>query len=385
LDECIFRSNKSLSITTLSRLDLIHEWRDLSAWLIEIMLTHSIGCLTRRKKVICTDGRRRVQRIDHFPDSLHANRLINIEERPFQRITKALLGKGSTVRHAVTHYPSPPPEGDGSTSESNPTAEQLQSFREHILLDFAVLESSIIRIQLVHTSNERERQRFAAEKAKILHTAQAVRDNTLELRTRLADAQRILQLRKGYDEIAGKILDDQKLKSRDETRAEIEKLEGEIEDLQQESAEFEGTWLSRREQFDKLTAEGLAMLRLIKGIKDEPEEADKDEDMEDEEGEDGSKAHASRAGSEGPDNRTPRPGEHGDSTPLPDHGETEDAAPVNRLLEVDDGLRNGSRIASPLSRAVDVEDDVDMTDSVMPTLDPAAVNTSQIGDNMQDD
>jgi hypothetical protein len=327
----------------------------------------------------------RAQRVDFVPDSLHANRLINIEERPFQRITKALLGKGSTVRHAVTYYPSPPPEGDDSTQGANPTAEQLQSFREHILLDFAALESSIVRIQLVHTSNERERQRFAAEKAKIIHTAQAVRDNTLELRTRLAEAQHVLQLRKGYDEIAGRILDDQKLKSRDETRAEIEKLEGEIEDLQQESAEFGGTWVSRREQFDKLTVEGQAMLRLIKGIKDEPEEADKDEDMEDEEGEDGSKAHASRADSEGPDNRTPRSGEQGDTTPLPDHGEAEDAAPVNRLLEVDDGLRSGSRIASPLSRATEVEDDVDMADPTMPALDPSAANNSRIEDNMQDD
>jgi hypothetical protein len=215
----------------------------------------------------------------------------------------------------------------------------------------------------------------------------------LELRTRLAEAQRILQLRKGYDEIAGRILDDQKLKSRDETRTEIEKLEGEIEDLQQESAEFEGTWASRREQFDKLTAESQAMLRLIKGIKDDPEDADKDEDMEDEEGDEGSKAHASRADSEGPDRRTPRSGEQGDSTPIPEHDEAEESAPINRFLEVDDSTRAGSRVASPLSKAADIEDDVDMTDPVMSTLDATAATTtsanlpndSHNGDDMHDD
>ncbi|KAF1820807.1 uncharacterized protein K489DRAFT_323240 [Dissoconium aciculare CBS 342.82] len=356
---------------------------------------HSRGYLTRRKRVSkLTACRVRLLYIDAdiFSDSLHANRLINIEERPFQRISKALLGKGSTVRHAVTHYPSPPPEDDGVATEDIPTAGQLESFREHILLDFAALESSIIRIQLVHTSNERERQRFAAEKAKIMHTAQAVRENTLELRTRLAEAQRILQLRKGYDEIAGRILDDQKLKSRDETRTEIEKLEGEIEDLQQESAEFEGTWASRREQFDKLTAESQAMLRLIKGIKDDPEDADKDEDMEDEEGDEGGKAHASRADSEGPDRRTPRSGEQGDSTPIPEHDEAAESAPINRFLEVDDSTRAGSRATSPLSKVADTEGDVDMTDTVMSTLDATAPttsanlpNTSHNGDDMLDD
>ena len=114
-------------------------------------------------------------------DALHANRLINIEERPFQRISKSLLGKTSTIRNAVTHYPSPPPDEEDETSPKIHDATQLQAFREHILLDFAALESSLVRIQLIHTSNERERERFAAEKAKILSTAQAVRENTLKI------------------------------------------------------------------------------------------------------------------------------------------------------------------------------------------------------------
>lgn len=301
-----------------------------------------------------------------FPDALHASRLINIEERAFQRVSKALLGKGSTIRPAAAHYPSPPPESEDVEGDGHPSADQLQSFREHVLLDFAALESSIIRIQLIHTSNDRERQRFAAEKAKILETAQAVRDNTIELRAQLAEAQRILELRKGYDELANKILDDQKLRSRDESRQEIEKLEKEIEDLQNESGEYEGTWVTRREQYDRLTSEGSAMIRLIRGIKDEPEDGDKDEETE--EGEDG-KDQPSRAGSEAPDGRTPRPNDLGDSTPMPDHGETQSSTPANKFLEIDDIPRNSSRVASPLSQPVDHDADTDMMDPNVTSLD----------------
>lgn len=262
----------------------------------------------------------------------------------------------------------------------------MQTFREHILLDFAALESSLVRIQLIHTSNEKERDRFAAEKAKILSTAQAVRENTLKLRTQLAEAQKVLKLRKGYDSLASKILDDQKLKSRDETRSEIMKLEKEIEDLEEESAEYEGTWVSRREQFDRLIAEGQAMLRLIKGIKDESEEADKDEEMDDDEG---TKEHASRLDSEGPDDRTPRPAELGDATPLPDHGEGGASTPANKSLDVDDLPRTGSRIVSPLSRPTETDDDVDMAepvlslDSATPSARATGLASTEVTDDME--
>lgn len=231
-----------------------------------------------------------------------------------------------------------------------------------MLLDFAALESSILRIQLIQSSNQRERERYAAEKAKILETAQAVRDNTVELRTQLEDAQRMLELRKGYDELAGKILDDKKLRSRVDCQTEIDKLDKEIEDLQQESAEYETTWAGRREQFDKVVAEGEAMRRLIKGIKDEPEHADGDEDMED--GDDGTKGENSRMGTPAPDGRTPM--REGGETPRPvsrDAGGATPARPVNRLLEVEDGTRAYSRATSPSRRQPgEAQADVEMAE-----------------------
>lgn len=257
--------------------------------------------------------------------------------------------------------PSPPPDGeDIAVPEDNGDVLRRQKFREDILLDFAALESSILRIQLIQLSNQRERERYAAEKASILKTAQAVKDNTMELRAQLVEAQRVLELRKGYDELATKLIDPKKLKPRAETTEDIERLEKEIEDLEQESSDYEGIWVTRREAFDRVVSEGQAMIRVIKGIKDELE-PEKDESMEDgEDGEMDTKGERSRMGSPAPGSRTPMPNEISEVTPLPEVGESSPARPANKFLEVDDTTRGSSRTGSPLMQAatepaVDVE------------------------------
>ncbi|KAK4548766.1 hypothetical protein LTR36_008539 [Oleoguttula mirabilis] len=301
-------------------------------------------------------------------DALHATRLLGVEERPFQRVTRSLLSKDSLLRELPKQLPSPPPEGEEEQQQASAQDEAFKrlKFREEVLLDFAALESSILRVQLIQSSNQRERERYAAEKAKILETAQAVRDNTVELRGQLEEAQRMLELRKGYDELAGKILDDKKVKSRDECQTEIEKLEKEIEDLQHESGEYETTWVGRREQFDKVVAEGEAMVRLIKGIKDDPEAEKDDEGMED--GEEGTKGESSRTGTPAAGGRTPMP--DGGETPMLGSGEAGDATPArpaNRLLEIDDATRSSSRVASPSRHAAETPGDVEMAESALGT------------------
>ncbi|KAH9845854.1 Tho complex subunit 7 [Teratosphaeria destructans] len=225
-------------------------------------------------------------------DALHTtSRLLLAEERPFQQLSDKLLGPQSLLR-----YPPAKPADDAQPLDPDLESFKRQKFREEVLLRFSALESSLLRIQLVQSSNQRERERYAAEKAKILETAQAVRDNTLELRTQLAAAQEVLQLRKGYDELAGKILDDKKLKSRDDCQKDIETLEREIADLQQESAEYENTWQLRREQFDRIVVEGENMVKVIKGIKD---------DVDEEGGEECAKGESSFAGTPANGGRTP--------------------------------------------------------------------------------
>lgn len=313
-------------------------------------------------------------------DALHATRLLAVEERPFQRVQRSLLGKDSLLRYIPRQQPTPPPQGDDAPETDFETeAARRQRFREEVLLDFAALESSILRIQLIYSSNQRERERYAAEKARILETAQAVRDNTVELRSLLEEAQKVLLLRKGYDELAGKILDDRKLKSREECSIEIVGLEKEIEELEQESADYETTWVGRREQFDKVVAEGEAMVRLIKGIKDTPEHGDgeEDENMED----DATRGENSRLGSPAPDGRTPRRADGGE-TPVPasiEDGERTSARPVNKFLDVDDATRLSSRAASP-SRVTEEQagPDVEMSEPTV-TVDAAAPRTAVPG------
>ncbi|KAK1062236.1 hypothetical protein LTR12_017309 [Friedmanniomyces endolithicus] len=305
-------------------------------------------------------------------DALHATRLLGVEERPFQRVQRALLGKDSLLRSLPRQQlPSPPPEGEDTTPPDSASEEKFLRFRDEILLDFAALESSILRIRLIHSSNERERERYAAEKAKILETAQAVRDNTIELRQQLVESQRVLELRKGYDELAAKISDDKKIKSREECTQEITALEKEIEELERESAEYETTWVGRREQFDRVVKEGEAMVRLIKGLKDEvePEQMEGEEDQHTmDEGDDATRGESSRLGTPVPEGRTPMRVDDGGQTPMISSAEIGDGTPVrpiNRFLEVDDAVTRGSsRAASPVLQAVDPTADVEMAETL---------------------
>jgi hypothetical protein len=185
----------------------------------------------------------------------------------------------------------------------------------------------------------------------------------------------VLELRKGYDELAAKLIDPRKLKSRGETREDISKLEKESEDLEQESSDFESVWLGRREAFDRVVGEGRTLVKVIKGIKDEPE-PEKDDAMD--EGEDGvgTKGERSRMGTPQPGDGTPMPGERapmvGGSTPLPgdlgsqtplgESGEGEERA-VNKFLDVE-GMGSGtgasSQLGSPALQPEDGQGDVEM-------------------------
>src|SRR5207248_1990822 len=186
--------------------------------------------------------------------------------------------------------------------------EDLRRFREDGILDFAAFESSIARVQFLRASNEKERQRYAAEKVKIEATAQAVRDNTAKLRLQLDEAQKTLAIRKTYDVLADKITDNKALKPRDEQHVNIEKLRTEIEDLERESKEHSQAWVDRREQFSRLVNESLRLRRLIRDEKEpepEPQSGNTEEMLDVDDGREGH----SNAG-------TPRP-DPGMLTPIP--------------------------------------------------------------------
>lgn len=178
-------------------------------------------------------------------------------------------------------------------AERQKQLEDRRQFREDALLDFAAFESSIVRIQLLLTSNTKERERYAAEKLKIQVTAQAVRDNTNELRVQLEEAQKTLALRKEYDELAEKITSNRMLRPREDQHANLDKLNAEIAGLEREGQEYAKTWAERRQQFGRIIEEGMQLRRLIR---DEKEEVERREGMEDS-GEDGEDGEDGEAGS----------------------------------------------------------------------------------------
>jgi Tho complex subunit 7 len=205
-----------------------------------------------------------------------------VEEKPFRRLTKRLLTESSPLYSLSPsgRLPKPPaePTDDDETSEEpvvdtrseeEKSSAERHQFREDVILDFAAFESSIVRIQFLRQSNEKERERYAAEKIKIEETAENVRNSTAKLRVQLDDAQKTLTIRKTYDELAEKITNNKALKPRDEQHVNLEKLRAEIEDLERESREHDQAWRERREQFGRVADEGARLRRLVRDEKEE--------------------------------------------------------------------------------------------------------------------
>jgi hypothetical protein len=209
-----------------------------------------------------------------------------------------------------------------------------------------------VRVQLLLNSNERERQRYTEEKTRILETAQVVRADNARLHDQLKEAQRVLEIRKGYDALAEEITKKASLKPRDVQQVTIEKLNAEIAELEREKEEYAKTWADRREQFGRIVEEGMQMLRLIR---DEKEEAERQEGLEDGEGSDG---EVSRSG-------TPRPSAGG-ATPMHVHDEENVGA-------------ESSTAVHPLSQVVDNAGDAQEQDTQKSsTEDAAMVNGSSV-------
>ena len=83
------------------------------------------------------------------------------------------------------------------------------------------------------------------------------------------EAQKTLEVRKTYDELAEKITNNKALKPREEQYMNLDKLRAEIEDLERESREHDLAWRERREQFARMADESARLRRLIRDEKEE--------------------------------------------------------------------------------------------------------------------
>ncbi|KAG5999003.1 hypothetical protein E4U43_002320 [Claviceps pusilla] len=235
---------------------------------------------------------------------LHKSRLLNVEEKPFKRITKRLSSISSVVSTAI-RYNVATQNGGGGGGEAGDRGGQ-SSLKEDLTLDFAAFDSSIARLQFLHDANQRERERYAADQQRILAECQAVRTSNGQLREQLESARAMLSQRKKFDDLAEKITSNRLLRPREDQLANLSKLEDECKELERESETYKETWKERREQFNRIMEEGMMLRRQIR---DEKEEVDRREGMN-EEGEDD--ADGEREGT------TPRPDPSENATPRPD-------------------------------------------------------------------
>ena len=243
-------------------------------------------------------------------NELHKARLLNIEEKTYKRVTKRLSTLNAIVVSKARQTFTPPPETNGAPTadqdarqqtslSGNQLSSDLAQMKEDITIDLVHFDCSIVRLQLLMTANERERERYAAERERIVTASQTVRDNTAELRIKLEQARATLEQRKKFDELADKITINPSLRPRAEQMSNLRKLEEEIAELEAESKTYGVTWQERRDQFAKIMDESMRLRRLIR---DEKEEVERREGMGDEAD-------------------TPRPGlASGNASPRPESG-----------------------------------------------------------------
>ena len=304
-------------------------------------------------------------------DALHKARLLNVEEKPFKRIVKRLLGPNSLLTTIPTLPPTPPPDASAADEEAAATErerkqiwDERKQFREDVLLDFAAFESSIVRMQIIHNTNAKERERYAAEKLKIEATAQEVRKNNAELRVKLEEAQKTLALRKTYDELAEKITSNRLLRPREDQNANLLKLNAEIAELEQESRDYARTWAERRAQFGRIIEEGMQLRRQIR---DEKEEVERREGMEErdeaEEGDVGSRPSGTATPRHEVEGTTPlHPGSglaaDGHLT-VDGHQQPSGKSPLHSSEHIQDSHENGPENGDDVDMAEDGEISVD--------------------------
>ncbi|KAI1645447.1 Tho complex subunit 7-domain-containing protein [Daldinia loculata] len=249
-------------------------------------------------------------------NELHKIRLLNVEEKPFKRLTKRLIAPGAFT--SPGKLPTPPPDGTNDAEANASPAIDISALKEDIMLDFEAFDAQILRLQLLGTANVQERERYAADRIRILETMESVREGNARLKAQLDEARATLAQRRKFDELADRITNNRMLRPRAEQATNLAKLAEECEDLHRESETYGATWRDRREQFERLVEEGKRLRALIR---DEKEEVERREGM-DSDAEDGEAAATPGKGGLVSGNNTPHPDSGavsgGGRTPRPD-------------------------------------------------------------------
>ncbi|KAI1451610.1 Tho complex subunit 7-domain-containing protein [Annulohypoxylon moriforme] len=341
-------------------------------------------------------------------NELHKTRLLNVEEKSFKRLTKRLVHPSAFTSPAKLLTPPPDSTTTNNGDADAAPAVDIAALKEDIILDFEAFDAQILRLQFLGTANVQERERYAADRVRILETMESVREGNARLKSQLEEARATLAQRRRFDELADKITSNRMLRPRAEQAVNLAKLAEECEDLRRESENYGLTWRERREQFERLVEEGKRLRALIR---DEKEEVERREGM-DSDAEDGEMGATPGKGGLVSGNATPRPesgavsakgdagggatpllsGSRDDRTPRPDSpgGASAATSLKPRLGDSGDFSRAGSQAPSqragsqqPRDEEPEEGEDIEMSESGTQKQDqlqgdtPMAENESQ--------
>ncbi|KAK0748244.1 Tho complex subunit 7-domain-containing protein [Apiosordaria backusii] len=237
-------------------------------------------------------------------NELHKARLLAVEEKAYKRITKRINTLYRFADPILMKEPENPPSQEDDTSSPAPTPSPVpdvttprldyQRMYQDVTLDFVAFDSSMERLQFLFTANEKDREHYAQERERIKRDIAAVRANIIHLNQKLEQAKETREQRKQFDKLADEITRNPALRTREEQKAAIRKLQEEIAELKAESSTYSDTWVERRDQFSRIMDESMRLRRLIR---DEKEEVERREGMDE--------------SNEGEAGQTPRPGTPG--------------------------------------------------------------------------
>ncbi|EPE06804.1 tho complex subunit 7 [Ophiostoma piceae UAMH 11346] len=318
-------------------------------------------------------------------EELFKTRLLNVEEKPFKRITKRLALLSRVAAQAVQEQ-TPPPDSTGSESndaEAEETkkalAAEIAQLREDVTLDFAAFDSSIARLQFLGQANTSERARYAERRQTVEDTCGNVRSNMLSLREQLEQARATLVQRQAFDVLADRITSSKTLWPRADQEATILKLEDECRQLQGESETYLSTWRERKQQFARIMDESM---KLRRQIRDEADEVERREGMDEEgEGEGAGAGSQAQTLAQAADT-TPVPtgaGTEAASTPTPAAASGQTLAPEAASFAAASREATPAVVVIPADDATPTEDeDMAMVEDGQDT--PAAVPATPLAD-----
>lgn len=267
-------------------------------------------------------------------DDLHAKRLLKFEQQPYMRVRKKLITPTNPIHEYLRRTPIDTTTSSEIVSEPEDTTEDKQAeylkslttFQQSTIHDFTLLIQNIARLQFSLTANESERTRYTTQAEQVTAQQSTIRSETASLRTNLTQAREQLEIRKGYDVQAEKVLwvdgkvGGTKSKTREELERESERLRAEIEELEREGDELNTQWAERRNGLAEVKTQTGRLRRIVRGEVEQDHDHDEDARTDADEGRENDDEHENLATGSHHDGAnsnvgTPRPEDTG--TPLP--------------------------------------------------------------------